>query len=255
MTASSQNRHDLILKTLCETGQASIKDLAQLLNVSEATARRDLKYLAAKGELELTYGGAALPRLGNYSFHSKEMRNIEAKRAIGRLAAEQVQDNDLIFLSAGTTSFQMAPYLNRKRGLSVIGNSTRLAMELTAPGITFLLLGGLHRADKLDTVGPLALKMLEHLRGYRAFIGTDGLSMEFGWTASDVESAHLYAQTLLNAKETILLADHTKFEAPSLYRIGDFENISKIITDTRPPEPWLAFFEKKGIGVIFPEGN
>ena len=253
MTTSSQNRHDLILKILCENGQASIKEVAIRVLTSEATVRRDLKYLAAKGEIELIYGGAALPRLGNYSFHSKEMRNIEAKRVIGRLAADLVQDNDLIFLSAGTTSFQMASYLNRKRGLSVIGNSTRLAMELAAPGLTFLLIGGQHRADKLDTVGPLALVMLEQLRGYRAFIGTDGLSMEFGWTASDVESAHLYARTILNAKETILLADHTKFTAPSLYKIGTFDNISKIVTNQKPSDDWMAFLQSKNIEVIYPQ--
>jgi DeoR/GlpR family transcriptional regulator of sugar metabolism len=253
MTASRQNRHDLILQTLCENGQASIKDLAEHVNISEATIRRDLKHLAAKGEIELIYGGAALPRLGNYSFHSKEMRNIDAKRIIGKLAAELVQDNDLIFLSAGTTVFQMASYLNRKRGLSVIGNSTRLAMELAAPNLTFLLIGGQHRPDKLDTVGPLALIMLNQLRGYRAFIGTDGLSMEFGWTASDVESAHLYAQTIQNARGVVLLADHTKFTAPSLYKIGSFDNIDKVVTDTRPSDEWMAFLQGKNIEVIYPQ--
>ena len=102
----------------------------------------------------------------------------------------------------------------------------------------------------MDTVGPLTTRTLENLRGYVAFIGCDGLSMDFGLTASDIESAHLHALVIANSRETVLVADHSKFIAPSLYRIVGFESISRVVTDRRPNEDWLRFFDEKEIEIV-----
>jgi len=102
-------------------------------------------------------------------------------------------------------------------------------------------------------VGPLAMRALEGLRGYRAFIGVDGLSMDFGLSASDIDSAHLHALAVENARETVLLADHSKFLAPSLHKIVDFDRVSQIVTDRRPPDEWMTFFEERGMDVLYPQ--
>ena len=181
------------------------------------------------------------------------MRNIDAKRIIGRLAAEMVADNDLIFIDSGTTGFEMAPFLKTKRGLSVIVNSSRLTMELAdKQDFNIITLGGRYRSDRMDCVGPLANTTLDHLRGYIAFIGADGLSMEFGVTASDIESAHLYGLAVRNARETILLVDHSKFLTPSLFKIVEWDVISRIITDKHPLPEWTEFLESKGIEILCP---
>jgi DeoR family transcriptional regulator of aga operon len=252
MTASTQQRREAILAVAYEKGRLSVHDLAAHLGISEATARRDLKTLAGDGELELVHGGATLRRPADFSFRSKAVRNIEAKRAIGRLAAQLVGDNDQVFLDSGTTCFQMAPYLKRRQGLSVVANSSRLAAELDAPGTLVILLGGQYRPERADTIGPLATRTLENLRGYTAFIGADGLCPDFGLTASDIESAHLYALAVANARDTVLLADHSKFLSPSLYKIVGFDAVSRVITDRAPDDAWVAFFEARGIDLIYP---
>ncbi len=253
MSASTIQRRDTILAEVYEKGRVTIRGLSSTLGVSEATARRDLKALAAEGRLELTYGGATLPRISDFSFHSKEVRNVDAKRLIGRLAANLVGDHDQIFVDSGTTCFQMAPHLKRLQGLSVVTNSTRLAMELDAPGLDVITLGGRYRPERMDTIDPLAVRTLESLRGYLALIGADGLDMDFGLTASDIESAHLHTLAVANARETVLLADHTKFLSPSLCKIVDFTSVSRIVTDTRPSDEWMAFLDQNGIDVIWPE--
>jgi len=253
MSASVRLRREAIVQQVCDSGRVTIKDLARMLDVSEATARRDLKLLATDGQLELIYGGATLPRTVDFSFHSKVKRNIEAKRAIGRLAAQLVGDGDQIFLDSGTTCAQMIPHLRAKQNLLIIANSTRLAMDIDAPGLKIILLGGHYRPERLDTVGPLAIRTLGGLRGYLTFMGTDGLCMDFGPTASDMESAHLHALVVANARETILLADHSKFLSPSLYKIVDFKDISRIVTDRRPSDDWMVFLESEGIDVIYPD--
>jgi DeoR/GlpR family transcriptional regulator of sugar metabolism len=253
MSASTRQRREQILRDILETRHVTVVDLAASKGVSEATIRRDLSALAAEGQVDLVYGGATVLKDAEYSFRTKCRRNIEAKRIVARLAANLVQDNDQIFLDAGTTCFEMIPFLKRKRGLSIVLNSARLALEIDMPGVEVILIGGQYRADRIDTIGPLAAAMMDQLRGYLAFISADGLSMDFGPAAADIDSAHLNRLAALNARDTILVADHTKFEIPSLFKIVDWDKISRVVTDVAPSPEWSEFLRSKEILVICPE--
>lgn len=253
MENSQGQRGEVILAQLLEQGHVTIKDLAGRLGVSQATVRRDLKALAQSKQIELVHGGATRVRNLDYSFHSKSGRNVEAKRVIGALAAELVGDGEQVFLDSGTTCFEMARVLKPKRGLAVIVNSARLAMELDTPGLHVIMLGGRYRPERMDTVGPMATAALDQLRGYVAFVGADGLSTEFGLAASDIESAHLYGRAIANAREAICLVDHTKFLTPALFKIADWTAISRVITDRPPSQEWAQFLESRQVDVICPE--
>jgi DeoR/GlpR family transcriptional regulator of sugar metabolism len=253
MPLTTKQRRENILTDLYAVGHVEVKQLAAAMNISEATVRRDLRSLAEERQLELVYGGATMPRTSDYSIRTKSLRNTEAKRVIGRLAASLVNDDETIFIDGGTTCFEMCPYLKRKRGLSIIVNSVRLATELgTADGQNLIVIGGQYRPDRLDNIGPLALSALDQLRGYIAFIGADGVSMDFGVTASDIDSAHLHKLAIQNARETVLLIDHSKLYVPSLYRITGIESVTRVVTDKRPSQEWLDFFGGRGIKVFFP---
>jgi len=254
MSLNNKQRRDQILARIYELGHVEVKELAAEIMVSEATVRRDLRTLADEGRLELVYGGATLPRASDFSFRTKATRNVEAKRVIGRLAADRVADADQVFLDSGTTCYEMAPHLRRKRGVSIIVNSARLAVDLGAsPDLSVILIAGHYRPDRMDTVGPLAASTIDQLRGFRAFLGADGLSTDFGVTAGDIESAHLYRQVIRNAREAILVADHSKFLTPSLFKIAEWDAFSMVITDQRPNAQWLEFLNDKGIEVIYPK--
>jgi len=253
MSLTTKQRGDLILRRILEHGHVEVKALAQEMSVSEATVRRDLRPLADTGQVELVYGGATLPRATDFSFRTKATRNIEAKRIIGGLAAALVGDNEQVFIDSGTTCFEMSHHLKRRRGLHVIVNSARLAVELggnSESGV--ILIGGHYRPERMDSVGPLATAAMEQLRGYLAFIGADGLSRDFGVSASDIESAHLYRQAIRNARETILLVDHTKFLTPSLFKICEFDEISRVVTDQEPLPEWRDFLNARGIELTYP---
>lgn len=223
------------------------------MSVSEATVRRDLKLLAEAGQLEVVYGGATLRRPTDPGLRASSPQNIKAKQVIGSLAANLVGDSEQIFLDSGTTCFEMAPFLKRRRQLSIIVNSTRLALELEAPGLSVILLGGQYRSDRMDTVGPLATSTLDQLRGYVCFIGSDGLGMEFGLAAADIENASLYRLAVRHARRTVLLVDHTKFINPSLYKIVDWDSIHALVTDECPSSEWLDFLQSHDIEIIYPD--
>jgi DeoR family glycerol-3-phosphate regulon repressor len=251
---ATRQRREQILAEVADRKHVSIRDLASTVTVSEATVRRDLKALAESGQVELAYGGVSLPKNNNFSFRAKGLRNAEEKRAIGRLAAELVGDDEQIFLDSGTTCFEMLRALKLKNGLSIIANSSRVCLEWNSPG-RLIMLGGQYRPDRLDTVGPLAASSLEQLRGYLAFIGADGVNMDVGLMASDIDSAQVYRLAIRNARETILLIDHTKFLAPSLFKIAGWEAISRLVTDQPPPPQWGEFLRARGIKVLCPASS
>ncbi len=252
MTSTIQQRRDAILTEAYKSGHVSVRGIAEALDVSEATVRRDLHGLADEGLLTLTHGGATLIRNSDYSFISKSMRNIEAKRTIAQMASDMITDGDQVFLDSGTTCFEMTPFLRSKRSLSIIVNSIRTGQELYTPSLNVLMLGGQYRPERMDTVGPMAAEVLDRLRGYRAFLGTDGISKDFGLTSVDIDSAHIFTLAARNARECILLADSSKFDQPSLYKISDFTSISTVITEKKPSEEWENFFLSNNVKVIYP---
>jgi DeoR family transcriptional regulator of aga operon len=256
MSLSSKVRREQILAQAYEQGHVDVKSIALRMSVSDATIRRDLRRLADDNLLELVYGGANLPRNTDLSFRGKALRNVESKRRIGRLAAQLVRDDEQLFIDSGTTAFEVCPHLRLKRGISVIVNSVRVAAELGGlKDLDVIVLGGQYRSERMDMVGPLAIGMLEQLRGYLAFIGADGISRDFGVTASDIESAHLYRLAIRNARETILLVDQSKFASPSLYKISDLDSVSRVITDQPPTPEWMQYFAEHGIEVIYPHSE
>jgi DeoR/GlpR family transcriptional regulator of sugar metabolism len=253
---NAPNRREAILERLNARGHVAIRDLANGLAVSEATIRRDLRQLADDNLVELVYGGATARRIADQSLQARSKRNFEAKRTIGHLAGSLVSDGDMLFVDAGTTCYELRHALLRRKRLSVILTSTRLAEDLGAnPEIEIIALGGHYRPERMDCVGPLAANAIDQLRGYTAFIGADGISLEFGVSANDIQTAYLYQHLLRHARETILLADHTKFAAPSLFRICGLDSVSRIVTDQPPAPEWQETLAEHGIELITPRGN
>ena len=255
MSQSTIDRRKRIMAQLLDKKQVSVKDLSQVLEVSDATVRRDLKILADEQGLELNHGGASLPRNRDYSYEAKLLRASEAKRVIGRLAAGLVHDGDHIFLDSGTTCSEVVPHIKRLHNITILANSARLALDLNGSSVRMFLIGGEYRPDRMDTVGPMSLTALNTVRGYVAFIGADGVSMEFGPSASDVESAHLNQQVIQNASSTVLLVDHGKLGNASLFQIVDWSRIRAVVTDQSPNAEWIAFFKEKEIEVIYPASS
>lgn len=250
---TSEHRRDEIVKRVLASGHVAVRDLAGELAVSEATVRRDLRALADAHRVELVYGGATLPRASDHSIQSRAMREVDAKRIVGRLAAGLVEDGEMLFVDSGTTCFEMRHHLAHRKGLSVLVNSTRLAGELGATGDhSIVMIGGHYRPERMDTVGPLAVAAVDQLRGYLAFIGADGLDVDFGPTASDIQTSFLYQYVLKNAREAILCVDHTKFLSPSLFRICGWDDISRVVTDRLPEANWRDFLNRNGIELICP---
>ena len=252
MSQATAERRRQIMSQLLEQKQVTVKGLATAMDVSNATVRRDLKALADEQGLRLVHGGAALPRERDFSFQARLMRHADEKRVIGQLASKLIRDGDHVFLDSGTTCSELVPHVKRMHEITILTNSARLALDLNSPGVQLFLIGGQYRPDRMDSIGPMAVSTLNQVRGYTALIGADGLSTDFGPSASDLASADLHRQVVSNAITTVLLVDHSKFGNASLFQIVDWSQISAVVTDKKPDERWQEFFTERNIIVYFP---
>jgi len=252
-------RKKKLLDKLDREGSILVKEAADELGISETTIRRDLNELNSEGLLKQVYGGAVriereVPGL-DFSLVVRSSANIEAKKSIGRAAASLVEDNDILYIDPGSTSWEMIPYLRARENLTIISNSVRLLQCLDSIGRHQIIqLGGTLRPDRLDTVGTLAQLGIRELRGYKAFQGGDGLDKEFGLSAVDHESAMIAKVILASARQTIVLADKSKFTQPSLlYKIVDVEKIDTLVTDQPLSDDWQRTCDEESIRVLVAE--
>ena len=255
MSQATADRRKQIMSQLLEQKQVTVKELAVAMEVSDATVRRDLKALAEEQGLKLVHGGAALPRERDFSYQARLLRSSDEKKVIGTLASKLLSDGDHVFLDSGTTCSELVPFVKRMHEITILANSARLALELDASGVQLFLIGGEYRPDRMDTIGPMAVSTLNQVRGYTAFIGADGLSMDFGPSASDLASAHLHRQVVANALSTVLLVDHSKFGSASVFQIVEWSKIATVITDVEPEPEWVDFFNERSITVVYPGSN
>lgn len=240
----------------------SISSLSEMLGVSEMTVRRDLIRLEKMGLCQRTHGGAVsvhgmLTRDIHYS--QREQLHVAEKVAIGRTAAEMVQEGETIVIDAGTTTAQLAAALKNRRNITVITNSLRVLDQLCdSPGITLISTGGTV-APAMDgefghgdhfLIGPLAEEMLRRFRPNKAFMGTTGITIADGLSNSLIEQAVLKRLMMELSAEVILLADHSKFGrvAPSI--AGPVTLLHRVITDTGISPEMKNALEELGIEVI-----
>ena len=127
-----ETRHQKILDYLFSHQSADIDELSQYCDVSTATIRRDLDYLEINGDLLRVHGGAMRKSEKIDSFLlARSLVQADAKKRIGKAAADLVQDHDTIIVSTGTPTEAMIPFLSEKKDLTVITNALNVAYQLT----------------------------------------------------------------------------------------------------------------------------
>ena len=114
----NRERERLILEIMLKEKQVAVKELSRKLYASEPSVRRDLASLEKQGLIRRIHGGAMLNENGSgetkIPFLIRELEESNEKLMIAEKAAAFVNDGDVIFLDASSTSFNMIPFLSSK---------------------------------------------------------------------------------------------------------------------------------------------
>ncbi|MFZ3577551.1 DeoR/GlpR family DNA-binding transcription regulator [Virgibacillus sp. DJP39] len=246
----TNERQAIILRLLEEKQTVTNQDIYEATSASDSTIRRDLTDLENNNKLQRIHGGATLTekKLQEYSIAEKSTRNLQEKKLIAKLAADTIQNGDCIFLDAGTTTMQLIPYLENKEVVVVTNGLTHLDL-LIELGITTYLTGGYVKQKTSALIGRQAIQTLENYRFDRCFLGVNGFHNDFGYTTPDPEEASIKQTACSLAKETYVLADHTKLNKVSFSKVCDIQR-AILLTDTLPNQDYDILSKKTIVKVV-----
>src|SRR5579859_2042454 len=219
MSDTLNGRCEQILKFLLRSGTASIEEILEVAGSSAPSIRRDLARLENRGLIRRTHGGATLvepllyePFRFDSSFLAREQRCAAEKRRIGLAAAELVQPNETIGLSAGTTTTHIGRSLRHREKIQVITNAINIGMELcNQPGVRTYLTGGvIPWAWSFSLTGNAAIEFLDDVYMDKVFFSVTGLDAERGATTLETDEALIYRKMLKQSKQLIVVADSSK---------------------------------------------
>ncbi len=257
-TLSPDTRRQQIIELLERDGEQAVDALATRFGVSGMTIRRDLQALAERGTVMRTRGGAAPSARVAFEFRflDRMREHAEHKDAIARIAVEQVEPGQHVFLDSSTTTLAIARRLRGRGPLTVITTSLPIASELFGlDDIEVILLGGVLRKDTPDLAGALTEQTLELLRAEVAFLGADAVDSQ-GWAyTGSPEVARLLQAMARSADRAYIVADHTKLGRQALLRFAELYEWTGLITDSAADASVRAALSDAGVNVLVPEGR
>lgn len=254
----TQERYKQILIQLNQQGQVLVDELALKLDVSPSTIRRDLTQMERHGLLRRFHGGAELvqpllyePFRHSITFSNQQGVNTDDKRRIAEAAAEMIQAGETIAFTAGTTTTQITRYLGHVKDITIVTNTVNVAMELSQrQDITVFVTGGYLSAGWFSLVGEAAIQAIRSLYFDKVFIGLNGIDATNGLTSHYVDEAAIVRAMIQQARQKIVVADHTKIGVTARARICEVNMVDSLITDTLVPDEQVVAFDKAGLQVI-----
>ncbi len=248
-------RHRIILSAVQDRPVATVIDLVQLTDSSEATIRRDIGTLHLQKRLRRVRGGAeaiAPPQfvgLAGRPFSVNETINAAQKRAIARAAVELCADGDPIIINGGTTTFQMVHPLSARR-CQVFTNSFPIAEHLLKHSKnTILLSGGAIYREQNIILSPFDNDVTRNFYAKRMFMGAQGLG-PLGLMEADPLLIQAEEKLIGQADELVVLVDSSKFRNRSSLILCPLSRIHVVITDDGITDREAQMLEQADIRLI-----
>ncbi len=249
-------RQSEILDLAQAEGRVLVDDLAQRFGVTLQTIRRDLGDLADAGRLARVHGGAVLRAgVANIGYADRRKLNAGAKAAIARACAAAIPDNSSLFLNIGTTTEAVARALLNHRNLTVVTNNMNVANILAdSEGCDVIVAGGVLRRSDGGLVGDLTSEAISAFKVDFAVIGTSALDVDGDLLDFDPQEVRVSRAIIGRARQTYLVADHSKLLRAAPVRIASLSELTALFTDRPLPEALSARCAGWGTGVRIAPG-
>lgn len=238
----------------------SVADLAERLDFSKATIRRDLRDLDSEGLIERSHGGAVpVTTVGRERpYGQREVRNLSAKTAIGERAAAEIEDGAVVFFDSGTTTMETAKSVPEDRSFLGVTNSPLCALQLVESDREVKLTGGTLRPRTRALVGPSAETFVERINVDLTFLGTNAIDVERGLMTPNEDEARMKGLMVDRAERVVLVADASKLDERSFVGFAALSDLDLFVTDADLDGEYGAYaraFEEAGVDVAVVEAT
>ena len=245
-------RQSKILKSLAESGAVRTVQLAEELEVTDETIRKDFEFLEQQGSLTRTHGGAIRVerQMGELTLTERQMMNRESKEAIAKTAALRIKPKETVFIDASSTALAITKFLP-DFPFTVVTNSLDV---LKAVGdishIDVICTGGLFEARSRSMIGLSAARTLRRYNIHRMFFSGSGLDLKRGISERNSRQAAFKESVIEASEDVCLLADETKLGRCTAFFFADCNNLSTLITTKAANDQILDSLRKMNVDVI-----
>jgi DeoR family transcriptional regulator, aga operon transcriptional repressor len=254
-------RWNALLEILTESGRVSVEEVAEKLDVSQATIRRDFDQLAQQQMITRTRGGAVANGVSyDLPLRYKTAKHAPEKQRIGAAAAALVSPGMVVALNGGTTTTEVARALAVRpeltgsvddAQLTVVTNALNIANELLVRSrMKIVVTGGVVRPQSFELVGPLGGNILRDVTLDMALLGVDALDIQLGAAAHHEGEAAMNSLMVTRSKRVVVIADSSKLGGHAFARICPISKVETLVTDSGAPEPVIAAFREAGVQVV-----
>lgn len=256
MSYDRKKRIQNIGNLLTEKVELSVKEIAEMLQVSDMTVRRDLDVLEQQGIIRRTHGGAVLidpstNATDPYILGEQTTKNVREKNLIGIKAASLVQPHETIFLDSGSTTPFVAKHIDPALPITALCYTLTNALEIyPRKQANLILLGGFFHRDSNIFHSEENMALISKTRADRAFISTGGFDFELGLTTYFYYEADIKREMIRSARQIVVVADSTKFGKISVTHFAGLDQIDMIITDKGISEDCRKKIRDRGIELI-----
>jgi DeoR family fructose operon transcriptional repressor len=251
----AEERQQAIAGIVARERRMSVSTAAESFGVTTETVRRDLAILEQQGLIHRVHGGAvpadALTTV-EIAVAERDQAAAEQKDRIARAAAAFLPgEGGSILLDSGTTTRRLAGLLPTDRRLTLFTNTASIAMKVAGlSSVEVHLLGGRVRPTTQAAVGPATIAALHDLRVDVSFLGTNGLTADFGLTTPDPDEAAVKAAMIAAGQRVVVLADSRKLGVETMVRFGTCDQIDAVITDGGVSDADVTALEALDIEVV-----
>ncbi len=246
-----EERQHAILNEVELHNRVLLTDLADKLDVSIDTVRRDVKELDAESLLVKVHGGAVSLGFANHSPTRSNVYALDKKITIANKAKALIRENSVVLIDGGTTCLELARLLPANLKLTCFTLSLPVAMELlTKPNIETIFIGGTLSRDSQIAMGSSAIHALSEIKVDYSFIGTGYVDVEFGLTEFDWDVVQTKKAVINASKKTVLLCISEKLNSQHRFKTCDINAINTMVTELEPWDEKLAEFKNMNIQLL-----
>lgn len=246
-----EERQHTILREVAVRNKVLLADMADKLNVSIDTVRRDVKELDASNKLRKVHGGAiSLGFTSNPEINANVYASAQ-KKQIALKAVNLLRDDTVLFIDGGTTCLELARHIPVELQATCFTFSLPVAMVLLSrPGMRVILIGGEVNSDAQIAIGKATIHELSNVKFDYSFIGTGYVDHEFGLSEMDWDIVQVKKAVVQASKKTILLTIAEKLNSKNRFRTCQMDEVHTMITELKPDNNKLNPYRELGIELL-----
>jgi DeoR family deoxyribose operon repressor len=256
MSYERKKRIRNIVNLLNQKSELSVKEIAEMLHVSDMTVRRDLNELERQEIVRRTHGGATLLDPSSsvrdpYILGEQTAKNVREKSMIGIKAASLVRPDETILLDSGSTTPFVSRHIDKDLPLTVLCYTFTNALEFyPRKNANLILLGGFFHRDSNIFHSVENRALIKNIRADKAFISTGGLDPELGLTTYFYYEADIKREMIRSARQIILVTDSSKFGKISVTHFAGLDEVDTVITDEGISDEYREILADRGIELL-----